>query len=113
MTPNRVFKATKAKKTLGLVAATGALALIPMGLMTGTASAHDWDAVAQCESSGNWSIDSGNGYSGGLQFSPSTWAAYGGSGSPANASKSEQIAVAENVLAAQGPGAWPVCGAYL
>ncbi|WP_119932016.1 MULTISPECIES: transglycosylase family protein [Kocuria] len=74
------------------------------------ANAVDWDAVAQCESSGNWSIDTGNGYSGGLQFSPSTWAAYGGSGSAANASKAEQIRVAENVLAGQGIGAWPKCG---
>lgn len=74
------------------------------------ANAVDWDAVAQCESSGNWSIDTGNGYSGGLQFSPSTWAAYGGSGSAANASKAEQIRVAENVLAGQGIGAWPTCG---
>lgn len=113
MTRNRVFKATKAKKTLGIVAATGALALVPMGLMTGTASAHDWDAVAQCESSGNWSTNTGNGFYGGLQFTQSTWNAYGGSGSAHNASKAEQIRVAENVLAGQGVGAWPVCGQYL
>lgn len=74
---------------------------------------HDWDGVAQCESSGNWAINTGNGYQGGLQFSPSTWAAYGGSGSANNASKEEQIRVAENVLAGQGIGAWPQCGQYL
>lgn len=74
------------------------------------ANAVDWDAVAQCESGGNWSTNTGNGYSGGLQFSPSTWAAYGGSGSAASASKAEQIRVAENVLAGQGIGAWPSCG---
>lgn len=74
---------------------------------------HNWDGVAQCESSGNWAIDTGNGYSGGLQFLPSTWAAYGGSGNAANATKEEQIRVAENILANQGVGAWPVCGAYL
>ena len=66
-----------------------------------------------CESSGNWSINTGNGYYGGLQFSQSTWEANGGSGSASNASRDEQIRVAENVLATQGPGAWPVCGQYL
>ncbi|MDI3313971.1 MAG: transglycosylase family protein [Mycobacterium sp.] len=70
----------------------------------------NWDAIAQCESGGNWSINTGNGYSGGLQFTPGTWAANGGSGSPANASREEQIRVAENVLRTQGLGAWPVCG---
>lgn len=71
-----------------------------------------WDKVAQCESSGNWSINTGNGYYGGLQFSASTWRAFGGAqfASTANkASKAEQIAIAEKVLIAQGSGAWPVC----
>jgi LysM repeat protein len=68
-----------------------------------------WDKVAQCESGGNWSTNTGNGYYGGLQFSASTWRAYGGSGSAHNASREQQIAVAERVLAAQGWGAWPVC----
>ncbi|MDI3332026.1 MAG: transglycosylase family protein [Micrococcus sp.] len=72
-----------------------------------------WDALAQCESSGNWSINTGNGYYGGLQFSPSTWQAFGGSGMPHQASKAEQIRVAENTLAAQGWGAWPACSAKL
>src|SRR5699024_4802408 len=57
----------------------------------------------------DWSINTGNGYSGGLQFSPSTWQAHGGSGDAAHASRSEQIAVAENVLDNQGWGAWPSC----
>ncbi|BBX72857.1 transglycosylase family protein [Mycobacterium shinjukuense] len=70
----------------------------------------NWDAIAQCESGGNWSINTGNGYSGGLQFTASTWRANGGSGSAANASREEQIRVAENVLRSQGIGAWPVCG---
>lgn len=70
----------------------------------------NWDAIAQCESGGNWSISTGNGFSGGLQFTSSTWHANGGSGSPANASREEQIRVAENVLRSQGIGAWPVCG---
>jgi len=77
------------------------------------ASVSTWDRVAQCESSGDWSINTGNGFSGGLQFTNSTWAAYGGTAyAPiaAEASKGQQIAVAERVLNSQGPGAWPVCG---
>jgi len=70
----------------------------------------NWDAIAQCESGGNWGINTGNGFSGGLQFTPGTWHANGGSGSPAGASRDEQIRVAENVLHSQGIGAWPVCG---
>ncbi|WP_158017564.1 transglycosylase family protein [Mycobacterium basiliense] len=70
----------------------------------------NWDAIAQCESGGNWSINTGNGYSGGLQFTSGTWHANGGSGSAASASREEQIRVAENVLRSQGIGAWPVCG---
>lgn len=72
----------------------------------------NWSAVAQCESGGNWAINTGNGYYGGLQFSASTWNAYGGGAyaPTANlASPAEQIAIAEKVLAAQGPNAWPVC----
>jgi hypothetical protein len=77
---------------------------------------HDWDAVARCESGGNWSINTGNGYYGGLQFSQSTWLAYGGGGYAGRAdlaTKSQQIAVAELVLAGQGAGAWPICGRNL
>jgi len=70
----------------------------------------NWDAIAQCESGGNWGISTGNGFSGGLQFTPSTWRANGGSGSPNGASREEQIRVAENVLHSQGIRAWPVCG---
>ena len=76
----------------------------------------NWDAVAQCESGGDWSIDTGNGFYGGLQFTNSTWQAYGGGAyaSQANyASREQQIAVAERVYQSQGSGAWPVCGAYL
>lgn len=72
-----------------------------------------WDSLAQCESGGNWAISTGNGYSGGLQFSPGTWAAYGGAGSAASASREQQIAVAEKVQAGQGWGAWPSCAAQL
>lgn len=77
------------------------------------ADAGTWDALAQCESGGNWSINTGNGFSGGLQFTPSTWAAYGGTGDPSSASREQQIAVAERVLAGQGWGAWPACSAKL
>jgi len=102
-------------RALGWAVVAGALVTVPFGLATGTASAagHDWDGVAQCESGGDWSINTGNGFYGGLQFTQSTWAANGGSGSAANASREEQIRVAESVLATQGPGAWPVCGQYL
>lgn len=70
----------------------------------------NWDAVAQCESGGNWAINTGNGYVGGLQFTMGTWRSNGGSGSPAAASREEQIRVAESVLKTQGIKAWPVCG---
>lgn len=81
-------------------------------LFAPTASASpNWDAIAQCESGGNWSINTGNGYYGGLQFSLPTWYANGGTGMPNLASRAEQIRVAENVLRTQGIGAWPVCGA--
>jgi hypothetical protein len=70
----------------------------------------NWDAIAACESGGNWGISTGNGFSGGLQFTASTWRANGGSGSAQNASREEQIRVAENILHSQGIGAWPVCG---
>lgn len=72
----------------------------------------NWDAVAQCESGGNWATNTGNGFYGGLQFTPSTWRANGGLGMPQNASRDEQIRVAENVKKSQGMGAWPVCGKH-
>src|SRR6059058_2187247 len=84
-------------------------------LTTGTAEAateSQWDNVAQCESGGNWHINTGNGYYGGLQFSEGTWVGHGGQNYASRAdlaTKSEQIAIAEKVLASQGWGAWPVC----
>lgn len=71
-----------------------------------------WDRVAQCESGGNWAINTGNGFQGGLQFTPSTWAGFGGNQfapSANQATRAEQIMIAERVLAQQGWGAWPVC----
>jgi hypothetical protein len=73
------------------------------------ASEDTWDRVAACESGGDWSAHTGNGYSGGLQFTQSTWKANGGTGRADRAPRAEQIRVAENVLRSQGPGAWPVC----
>jgi uncharacterized protein YabE (DUF348 family) len=78
-----------------------------------TSSDSVWDRLAECESGGNWSINTGNGYYGGLQFSLSTWRAYGGTGMPHEASREEQIAVAKRVQADQGWGAWPACTAKL
>jgi hypothetical protein len=96
---------------LRAVAITGALAISQLSMAAPNANAEpNWDAIAQCESGGNWSANTGNGFYGGLQFSPGTWAANGGSGSPAEASRSEQIRVARNVMQTQGIGAWPVCG---
>ncbi|QOD04248.1 transglycosylase family protein [Pseudarthrobacter sp. BIM B-2242] len=97
--------------TVAAISAAG-IALSATGANAATDGA-TWDALAQCESGGNWAINTGNGYSGGLQFSPTTWAAYGGTGSAADASREQQIAVAEQVQAGQGWGAWPSCAAQL
>ncbi|MBP3085013.1 transglycosylase family protein [Mycolicibacterium fortuitum] len=96
-----------------ITATSAVLMLAPLSAGAATAGADtvNWDAIADCESGGNWSTDTGNGAYGGLQFKPTTWAAHGGIGSPASASREEQIRVAENVLATQGIGAWPKCGA--
>jgi resuscitation-promoting factor RpfA len=92
------------------VVLVGAMAAAPLALSTGLASADtDWDELAQCESSGDWSTNTGNGFGGGLQFTDSTWRAFGGSGDPEDASRSEQIQVAERVKAEQGMNAWPTC----
>ncbi|MGW2649544.1 transglycosylase family protein [Streptomyces sp. NPDC001393] len=109
---------SKAVRAITLAGVTGAAVAAPL-MAAGNASAataSEWDAVAQCESGGNWSINTGNGFYGGLQFTNSTWAAYGGTAYAARAdlaTKSQQIAVAEKVLAGQGKGAWPVCGTGL
>ncbi|MFI1357221.1 transglycosylase family protein [Streptomyces sp. NPDC020898] len=109
---------SKATRVVAIAGVTGAAVAAPL-LAAGSASAAtsaEWDTVAQCESGGNWSINTGNGYYGGLQFSASTWAAYGGSSYASTAdqaSKSQQIEIAEKVLAGQGKGAWPVCGVGL
>jgi len=103
-----------ARLALGLTAAglAGTAALLGPA-SPAQASSVNWDAIAQCESGGNWSINTGNGFYGGLQFTRGTWKAYGGTkyaGTANKASKSEQIRIAEKVLRGQGIGAWPVCG---
>jgi murein DD-endopeptidase MepM/ murein hydrolase activator NlpD len=109
--PNRINRASLT------VTAGGAGLALPL-VAAGSADAADaatWNKVAACESSGNWSINTGNGYYGGLQFTQSTWEAYGGTAYAARADLAtphQQMAVAEKVLDGQGPGAWPVCSAH-
>jgi hypothetical protein len=98
---------------LGAAAVAGSFALIGTGSPAQAASSVNWDAVAQCESSGNWHINTGNGFYGGLQFTKGTWLGYGGgkyASRADKATKAEQIRIAEKVLKGQGIGAWPVCG---
>ncbi|MEV4039472.1 transglycosylase family protein [Streptomyces umbrinus] len=105
------------RKTRTTAVLAGAALLAPLGLLaaTGNAAAADsgvWDRIAQCESGGDWHINTGNGYYGGLQFSAGTWRAYGGSAYASTAdkaSKAQQIAVATKVQRGQGWGAWPTC----
>ncbi|WP_328633890.1 LysM peptidoglycan-binding domain-containing protein [Streptomyces sp. NBC_00356] len=109
--PNRMARTTAVFTGVALAAPLGLLAL------AGPAQAADggvWDRIARCESGGNWQINTGNGYYGGLQFSAGTWRAYGGGAYAATAdraSRGQQIAVATRVQRAQGWGAWPTCSA--
>lgn len=109
----------KPKHHRALLAGATGVSTIAVALTVGggspasAATSRTWDRVADCESSGDWKISTGNGYYGGLQFSQSTWAAYGGTRYAPRAdqaTRTQQILVAERVLASQGPGAWPVCG---
>ncbi|MFJ6855384.1 transglycosylase family protein [Streptomyces sp. NPDC091271] len=107
---------SKAVRVATLAGVAGAAVAVPLMGATGAsaASVDTWDAVAQCESGGNWSINTGNGYYGGLQFSQSSWAAAGGTQYASRAdlaSKDQQIAAAEKLLDLQGPGAWACAGA--
>ncbi|MEL4504833.1 transglycosylase family protein [Luteococcus sp. H138] len=103
----------KTSTIVSLVAATAMSAGVGIGAAAPAQAAGTvWDRVAQCESGGNWSINTGNGFYGGLQFTRSTWLAYGGGkyAPTANkASRAQQIAIAKKTLQGQGPGAWPVC----
>jgi hypothetical protein len=107
-------KSAPVRRRLAGVAVASAATVAGATAMAQPASAGGtvWDRVAACESGGNWSINTGNGYYGGLQFSYSTWKGFGGQRYAATAnraSKAQQIAIAQNVLKVQGPGAWPVC----
>jgi LysM repeat protein len=105
-------KMSAATRNIARVAVAGIAVGAPLAIAAtpAQASSTNWDAIAQCESGGNWAISTGNGFYGGLQFTQSTWRAYGGQGSANGASRDQQIAVAERVLQGQGIGAWPVCG---
>ena len=107
----RSLKRAAAALTATLVAAP--LAAAVSAAPASAATVATWDRLARCESSGNWSINTGNGYYGGLQFSLSSWRWVGGSGYPHRASKAEQIRRAELLLARQGWGAWPACSRKL
>ncbi|MFE3287417.1 transglycosylase family protein, partial [Streptomyces sp. NPDC059233] len=112
---HRRYQPSSINRASLVVTAGGAGIALPF---IGAGSAHaasvdTWNKVAACESSNNWHINTGNGYYGGLQFSQSTWRAFGGTAYAARAdlaTKDQQIAVAEKVLKGQGPGAWPNCG---
>jgi len=103
-----------AGRTIARTALAGAVAGAPLLVAAPAYAASDstWDKLAQCESGGRWDINTGNGYHGGLQFSPRTWSAFGGKEFASvayKASRAEQIVVAARVLAKQGWNAWPSC----
>ena len=103
-------------KTAAVTGAAVALPAVGLASPANAASESTWDALAQCESSGNWSINTGNGFYGGLQFHPQTWTGFGGGQYASRAdlaTKHQQIAIAEKVLDVQGWGAWPACSAKL
>ncbi len=112
-------KPTTSSISVAKIALTGAVlggGSIALAGQAAAATDGEWDQVARCESGGNWGINTGNGYHGGVQFSAGTWASHGGgqyAPSAELATKEQQIAVAERVLATQGRGAWPVCGGPL
>jgi resuscitation-promoting factor RpfC len=103
-------KLCKPLVTSAMIGAFVAASLSSSGVAGAAPSAPNWDAVAQCESGGNWHANTGNGEYGGLQFKPGTWAQYGGVGNPAAASREDQIAVANRVFAQDGLDPWPKCG---
>lgn len=109
-------KKSSTTRALLLGTLSTAIVLVPAGVASAADAGHNWDAVANCESGGDWKINTGNGYYGGLQFSQSTWQAYGGAAHAERAdlaTKAQQIAIAEKLVAEQGAGAWPHCGSYL
>jgi LysM repeat protein len=119
MAKHRAPRYVRTKKTLAGVPVVAGATVVGLGVLSSPAQAattHDWTGVAQCESGGNWGINTGNGYYGGLQFSQATWAGFGGTTLAPRAdlaTSAEQVEIAENVLAEQGIGAWPTCGRKL
>ena len=109
MTSTIIMRAVGVCAALALSSGTGLVTAAPAEAAATTV----WDRVAQCESGGKWAINTGNGFSGGLQFTPSTWRSFGGTGLAHQASRAQQIAVAERVLASQGWKAWPACSRKL
>ena len=97
------------KRCVRLAAAGLMVTSIALYVDAASAEPVNWDAIAQCESGGNWAADTGNGDYGGLQISERTWLANGGTGFPSQASPAEQVAVANRIMATQGPRAWPKC----
>ena len=107
-------KKISVKQRIAGVGIAGAATIVGGITTAGSAKAASvWDRVAACESSGNWSINTGNGFYGGVQFSASTWRAMGGSGLPHQASRETQIAIAKKLQARAGWGQWPGCSAKL
>jgi hypothetical protein len=113
MTSRPDFRLGRKLVRLAIVGAVAIGAPLAVAGTANAAPASTWDKLAKCESGGNWKINTGNGYYGGLQFSPRTWRAHGGKGMPHQASKGEQIRVAERILANQGWKAWPACSKKL
>lgn len=108
-----IMKNTSAIRRTVAALAIGGAAAAAAAPAANAAPASTWDALAQCESGGNWATNTGNGFYGGLQFTQQSWNGVGMSGSPMNASREQQIEAAERLLAQQGWGAWPACSSKL
>ena len=107
------MKNTSIRRTAAALAIGGVAAATMSMPAANAVDGATWDALAQCESGGNWSINTGNGFYGGLQFTQQSWNGVGMSGSPATATRAQQIEAGERLLAIQGWGAWPACSAKL
>ena len=119
MPKHRAPRYVRTKKVIARAPVAAGATAVGLGVLSSPAAAattHDWTGVAQCESGGNWSINTGNGYYGGLQFSQPTWAGHGGTDLAARAdlaTREQQIAVGERTYAARGASPWPSCGRRL
>jgi LysM repeat protein len=121
MAKHRAPRYVRTKKVIARAPVAAGATVVGFGVLSTpsqalAATTHDWTGVAECESGGDWSINTGNGYYGGLQFSQSTWAAFGGTALAPRAdlaTPAQQVEIAEKVLTGQGIGAWPTCGSRL